>query len=567
MLAHIRRHQKWLFIVIAGLTIISFVYFLDPTTGRRGGGRSIFSRGAGDFGSINGRTLSREEFSQMKHEARLRFFVNYGRWPEEDESSRQMFDADRQTLEWIFLAEKVDELNIKVSDDAVTDWIANAFRDRTSGAFRVETYQNFVQQQLRQHGYSEPDLVRFVRHQVGVQHLSVLTGLSGGLVTPREAEALYRQENEQLSTEVVLFSASNYLAGVTVTPEALSQYYSKNMAQYRLPDRVQVSYVKFDVTNFLAEADQTLAQQTNLTQLLERQYQQRGPDFFKDADGKALPHDAAIQKLKEEVRVGQAMNSANKKAFEFLEKLYDLYQKQPNETNHLEKLAAEAGYQPAVTEPFSRDGPKGLKVPEQFTQVALALTPEQPIPNEPLPGADAVYVIALKKKFPSEMEPFEAVRERVTEDFRRDEAKEAARRAGETFYSKLTNNLAQNKSFEDSCLEANVSPLKLPPFSLTTRSLPPEWESRVSLSLLKDVAFALTPGKTSTFVQSSDGGLVLHLVSRQPVDDAKLKAELPAFIERLREQRRREASSEWFRKELSLAHIAGPSSAKKESPE
>ena len=219
-----------------------------------------------------------------------------------------------------------------------------------------------------------------------------------------------------------------------------------------------------------------------------------------------------------------------------------------------------------VTEPFSRDGPKGLKVPEQFTQVALALTPEQPVPSEPLPGTDAVYVIALKKRFPSEVEPFEAVRERVAEDFRRDEAKEAARRAGESFYSKLTNNLAQNKSFEASCLEANVSPLKLPPFSLTTRSLPPEWESRVSLSLLKDVAFALAPGETSPFKQTRDGALVLHVVSRQPADEARLKAELPAFIERLREQRRREASNEWIRKEFSLAHITGPLSAKKENP-
>src|SRR5206468_4294335 len=202
-------------------------------------------------------------------------------------------DADRQTLEWIFLVEKVDELNIKVSDDAVTDWIANAVRDRASGAFRVETYQNFVQQQLRQHGYSEPELVRFVRHQVGVQHLSVLTGLSGDLVTPREAEALYRQENEQLSTEVVLLSASNYLASVQVTPAALAQFYSNNMAQYRVPERVQVSYVKFDMTNFLAEADQLLARTTNLTALLEQAYKQRGPDFYKDADGKVMPHDAA----------------------------------------------------------------------------------------------------------------------------------------------------------------------------------------------------------------------------------------------------------------------------------
>src|SRR2546428_1794531 len=143
MLAHIRRHQKWLFIVSAAVTIISFVDFVGPTAGRRGGGRGIFSRGGADCGSINGRTLNEEEFSRMKREARLHFFVSYGRWPEEDETSRQMFDPDRQTLEWIFLVEKANELDAQITDDAVTDWIANAFRDRTSGTFRVETYQNF----------------------------------------------------------------------------------------------------------------------------------------------------------------------------------------------------------------------------------------------------------------------------------------------------------------------------------------------------------------------------------------------------------------------------------------
>jgi hypothetical protein len=554
-------------IVIAGLTIISFVYFLDPTTGRRGRGRSIFSlsRGAGDYGSVNGRSVSEEEFSRMKHEAILRFRVVYGRWPGEDETSRQMFDPDRQTLEWIFLVEKADELNVQITEEAVTDWIANAFRDRTTGSFRVETYQNFLQQQLRQHGYSEADFVRFIRHHVAVQHLLTLAGLSGALLTPREAEALFREENEQLATEVVLFSSSNYLAGVTMAPEALSQYYSNNMALYRLPERVQVGYVKFDVTNFQAEADQILAEQTNLTQILERQYQQRGPDFYKGADGKALPHEAVILKLKEELRSDQAMNLAQKKAFEFLEKLYDLYQKEPKGTNHLEKLATESGYQSAVTEPFSQDGPKGLKVPEQFAQVALALTPEQPVPSEPLSAADAAYVIALNKRFPSEMEPFEVVRERLAEDYRRNEAREAARRAGQAFYSQLTNNLAQNKSFQAICQEAKVTAQPLPPFALTTQSLPPEWESRVSLGTLKQVAFALEPGKTSPFVPTRDGGLVLHVVSRQPVDEAKLKAELPPFIERLREERQREAANEWIRKELALAHITGPLS-KKENP-
>jgi len=80
---------------------------------------------------------------------------------------------------------------------------------------------------------------------------------------------------------------------------------------------------------------------------------------------------------------------------------------------------------------------------------------------------------------------------------------------------------------------------------------------------LKDVAFALAPGKTSPFVKSPDGGLVLHVVSRQPVDEAKLKAELPAYTAKVREERRHQAINEWFRKESELAHITLSSANKK----
>src|SRR5438445_9512831 len=104
MFAHIRRHQKWLLAVVVGATIISFVAFLDPSTGRRGGGRSIFSHGTGDYGSINGRAISLEEYDEVKREALLAYLLSTGRWPEEDEASQQFFNLDRAVatrLAWL----------------------------------------------------------------------------------------------------------------------------------------------------------------------------------------------------------------------------------------------------------------------------------------------------------------------------------------------------------------------------------------------------------------------------------------------------------------------------------
>src|SRR5437867_7840418 len=204
MFVHIRRHQKWLWVLIAGATIISFVYFLDPTTGRRGGKTNIFGRSSSEFASINGRSVGADEYEQARSEARLEYLFSAGRWPEEDENSRQFFNLDNQTQRRLILLEKLRDLDLRANDEAVADWIARAFRDRKSGAFQMELYQQFVKTALPRGRVSENVFVNFVQHQVGLEQLSSIAGLAGGLVTPREAEATYRQENEELSTEVVL---------------------------------------------------------------------------------------------------------------------------------------------------------------------------------------------------------------------------------------------------------------------------------------------------------------------------------------------------------------------------
>jgi hypothetical protein len=565
MFAHIRRHQKWLMFIFAAVVIVSMVQFLDPTVGRRGGGRNRSGGdGSGQYGSINGRELTREEVYQAAREARLRFFLSYGRWPESDETFRQFYDEDRELGQRLFLIEKIKDLDVRVSDAAVADWIAHNFRDREGGQFRLERYQQIVQQLLRPAGYSEEEFREYARHEVGIQHLVALGGVSGSLIPPREAEALFRKENEEMKAEVVLFSVSNYLAGVEIKDAALQEFYTNNMARYRTPEQVQVSYVKFEATNYLAEVNQQLAQRTNLTAELQAEYQRRGADSFKDKDGKTLSPEAAIEKMKEEGRQSLALLEARKKATPFAEQLFELYEKE-KQADNLERLAAATGLQSAVTEPFSRsEGPKDLKASGMITQVAFALTPEQPIASEPLVGEEAVFVIALKRKLPSEVQPFDSVREKVTEEYRRREAMQAAQKAGQAFYAALTNGLAQNRTFEAICAEAKVEPAKLPPFSASTRSLP-DWDGRLDLNLVRDIASALAPGKTSEFVPmpTRGGGLVLRLISKQPVDEAKVRTELPAFVATLRETRQREAFSEWFRKELELAHVIGLPSSKK----
>jgi hypothetical protein len=62
MIGSIRKHSSWLWWIIAGLTIISFVYFMGQAPNRNGGG----GRATGDFGTLYGRTITAQDFQRAK---------------------------------------------------------------------------------------------------------------------------------------------------------------------------------------------------------------------------------------------------------------------------------------------------------------------------------------------------------------------------------------------------------------------------------------------------------------------------------------------------------------------
>ena len=554
MFATLRRHQKWILGGIIAVVIPSFVVFFTPDATLRGGG------GKGNFGAINGRAISQEQFAQAYHEAELRYLFSYGTWPGREDANRSGFDLEREARNRVLLIDLVRQNKIHVSDEATAAWIANAFRDRRERVFRLDSYNQFVKKTLQEKGIRERDFERFAGHEVAIQQLVSIYGLNGRLVTPQEAENLFRHERDEFQTEAVLFSATNYLASVTLTPAAISQFYSNRLASYRIPERVQVSYIKFDLTNHLADADQQLAKQTNLTQIINGLYQQQGENYFTGPDGKPLPEAEAKVKVKEQLRHEFALQAARKKAGTFAVELFKLT---PQNEQNLSLLASNQ-YKVVITEPFSEfEGPKGLLVMENFTRAAFNLTPEEPF-APPINGEDGVFIMALHKKLAAEFPTLETIKDKVTEDYRRSQALAAARQQGQKFYEMATNSLVQGTSFANLCKEAKLTPIELPNFSLSTRSLA-TLDDRLDISSIKEQSTKLQSGKVGAFTVSRDGGFVLHMRGFSPVSDTVVKTDLPDFVKSMRQTRMYEAFGSWLNQQIAEARLTAPASSKTET--
>jgi SurA N-terminal domain len=530
MIGTIRKHSKVLWgITIPALIISLFMFFL-PQRRMAGGGL-----GAGDFGSVYGKKITQPQYVEARNEFKLFYLFQRGTWPDKN-GNVSPDDIDRQTYERLLLIQKADDLGIQVGLDAAATAANQMLRSLGRNGETV-SMGDFEKQVLLPENLTVTDFEGFARHEVAIQQLIHTIGLSGSLIPPSEVAGIYRRDHQELSSQIVFFSAANYLSQVTVAPAAIGAFYTNYLAAYRLPDRVQVSYVEFNVTNFLAQSKAEWAK-TNFDAEVDAVYLQYGMQAFPEAK---TPAEAKV-KIRETMIRQRALTDARVQANDFAGAVFNLA---PVNVENLATVAKQKGLAAQMTAPFGMEaGPQEFTAPENFAKTAFGLTSDEPFAN-PIIGPDAIYVIALARQLPSEIPPLADIRSRVTQDYKFHEAVLLAQRAGTNFVRGLSSSATDGKTFAAACAVAGLRPQVLPPFSLTTRELP-ELGDHAELSQVRQSAFTTAVGHAGNFVETSDGGFVLFVQSQLPVDPAVMDAALPEFTADLRREREGEVFNAWF---------------------
>jgi len=541
MFGTFRKHSTALWVVI--IIVIIFAFILWDMWPNLGGGPAVAV--AESVGTIDGEDIPLEEYYAAKRDAGFAFLFVSGQWPGRNPGDKARWD--QETRYRLFMLRKAREFGIEVSDEAVAGWIANSgvFNSRQTGAFDKQGYDNFVSGQLPSQGLSEAEFIEYARGDIAIQQLQGLISASGRLVTPAEAEQAYRDVNQQYVTEMVPFLAADFMTNVVSSNENLSRYYTNNRSRYVYPDRVVVRFVKFDFTNYTDAAEKRVAALTNLQASLESVYAQRGASYYTDTNTVPLPKEAALLKIREEVAREFAQREARQAAGLFMERLED---SGPVKAENLETVAAAEKLTVMESQPFSEfEGPSDLAVMDNFSRQAFALTAEEPF-GGPLPGNDAVFVIALKQRIPGgELPPMETKLQQVMEDYLAQESESLARAAGQKFAAMVKDGAAAKESFAAVAAADKRTVITLPSFTMATRALP-EIERYASLFELQSAVRSLEPGQFTGFMESRNGGFVLHLKERLPADESRMKEEMPAFIEQLRRSRQSEVYEQWMLK-------------------
>jgi len=534
MIGSIRKHSKWLWWVIASLTIISFIGWNIAPANRNGG-----AGGSGDFGKLYGRKITQQDYINARNEFYLFYWVRNNEWPNRNPNMKES-DLEQQIYLRLMLTKKAEALGISVDDKAAADAAAQVLLSLGRNGQSVPL-PAFVKQVLAPEGLTAEDFERFARSDVVIQQLIQTLGLAGTLITPQEAANAYQRMHQQVSAQIVFLSASNFMSQVAVTPEVIGQFYTNYLAQYRLPDRVQVFYVEFNLTNFLDQSKAEWAK-TNFDEIVNAEFARDGMSAFP----KAKTADEAKAAIREElIRQRALLLDARAPANELAKAAFNL---NPLRADNLATVAKQKGLTVHLTAPFaSQYGPEEFSASPAFVKAAFALTEDDPLAG-PILGSTSLYVIALAKQLPTEIPSLDQIRERVTQDFRTVQATMMAQRYGTNFAPALASQLITGHTFGSACIAAGLKPETLPLFSPSTQELP-ELSNRAGLPQVQQAAFSTQPGHASDFVETEDGGFIVYVQSRLPVDTSAMNSELPQFTARLRRARESEVFNQWIQAE------------------
>ena len=538
MFGTIRRHSKWLWVIIIVVIIISFVVFFTPS-GLPGGGSP-----RGMSIEIDGRSFTQEQINAAGREVRVSALIGLSRQPDSNE------EASQRALERLLLTAKLEQYGIAVGPEATAAWIRDRIM-RDNRPFAGLTFEQVAKQYLEPAGMSAGDLTSFARNQAGFELLLESIGTAAGLITPQEVEAAYRRDNEKLEVEVAFVTNSNYLAKVTLDQAEVMKFYSNRVAAYRSPDRVQVHYVRFASSNNLATAEAALNASGAFTSRIDQAYQQRGTNYYAglaEADAKG--------RIRQEMIDQEAFQSAKRKAYDFINTYYENpFEGGAAKAAELMSASAKAiGLETKTTKPFARDERlEDLATGPEFENAAFELKAEEPF-STAISAADGYYALCFDNKISGTSQPFDQVKAKVEKEYQEDRARTLAREAADKFYLAATNAVASGQSFSALAELSGFKVSKIPALTLRTTTVPGV-TLPVDIRQISAMANNMETNSVSRPQFAADGLVMIRTGARTAPTTEEMSSGLVEYRTSMRRARESEVLNDWIMKQMELSGI------------
>jgi len=578
---YIRKKQKVLFGMIAIPVIIGFVFLFTPDAEDRLFGRGLQSE-TGLYGQLNGEAVTRDQWIEARNIVASQLGPQSRGIPESFLDTRAVQVLGEKAL--------MKRYGIDPSQSDSDGWISSQVDKSIEGMPSVSrpTRQEAVSNWAL--GVGGPSrLEAIARYQVGVGQLRGLAGVAGILVSDKEAQIKFRNENEKYEAEAIFLSHTNYLTLVQSTDEQVKKHYTNTLANNRIPERRQVSYVTFPATNYLDEAEKIFNElnaagrmgfltnywtnitsiagyKTNTIPALAKLIAPARTNLYsgmKEEEATAAireailrtPHLSYVNERQVELKSGLAVVEAYKAGLDFQNSLEETYKAQPA-FDTLEKMALLQNLTATTSPPLASQDRVVFGLPQVRSEQVFALSKTNAliIGDSPFSGNPSdFYIASLKKVIPSRNRTFVEAKTTVTADFKKAESIKLMNEAGE----KIHQSIKDGKALEEVGKENNLAVTKLGPFDSVGGAIP-GLANKANGEDVRTQALGLDVGAISELITSStdssdlaseEAAFVVKLTGKNAVSKDRFDAEFAGYLKSVRSAAASQSYFTWLRDE------------------
>ncbi|MCK4248488.1 MAG: peptidyl-prolyl cis-trans isomerase [Candidatus Omnitrophica bacterium] len=306
MLRSMKRKNKevlWFLVIVIGF---SFTFFGVTSVMKKG------PRGSNYAGTIFGRKVSQEDFSESWAAVRNQAIMNYGH--DRLRQIAQYLDFDQQAWQRLILIRDARKKGFKVKDEDVVDYIAGLPFFQTEGKFDNELYKA----RLELIFLNTPVNVfeKQIREFLFINKLYQLITKSAA-VTEEEIKQAFQADNEKIKIEYILFPDEKYKDQAAPQPEQIQAFYDNTKANYKKPEQRDVEYICVLSETFLSEA------KTRIKEEDLQNYYDDNKKRFEDPAQKEEPQYKPFDQVRKEILNTLAQQETSLLAKEKINQIYD----------------------------------------------------------------------------------------------------------------------------------------------------------------------------------------------------------------------------------------------------
>ena len=498
MIEVFRKNQRGLMLLVAILTIVSFIILYNTT--------QLEQLADNRTPSIYGRALDQAAIERQVKNYQLTLALGQLSLIQKLGGASEDRDMALTNFIWnlLVLQHESAKMGIHPTDSQVAARIKEMETFQTSGQFDPVKYSKFLAEQLTPRGFTERQLEEVVRDALRLEEVEKVVQAPAALGSG-EVEATKRIF-QPVTASYVKFDKSKAADGITTTPEEINSIYEQNKANLLTQETRGVEAVVFE-----------------------------------------LPADSNPEG-KEKVEALQALANA---ASSFVESI-------SKEGLDFQKAAGKAGKPVQKIAPFDRTG---LQETPDTGAIASALPELAPYAfqlagpggtTDVIQAGDAFYILHLTAVDPVRQLTLDESRGRIEAQIRANKAEQAFATSANSAFNAFKAAIDGGKSFAEAAAAQNLEVQKISNVIPAGKDTKPEDQMLAAGTLL------LRDGELSGLERAPWGAFAIQLDSRGPIDTKELEGRETEIREGLLANKRDVLFAEWLRSRREQAGITVP---------